>query len=114
MHRMQRFSTADRPSVVALAAAIEKAGPATIDSGRSVQYKCQGFRKYLLSEPHAAPSYELGISLPAVEELLNSSPRVSRHKMIAFPPGGVVPAMGFVTMSGAVFLCGKPTAEVKK
>jgi hypothetical protein len=124
--RMQRLSTADRLSVVASAAAIEKAGPATeaavsirvghpsylvvyvfplttqstvdhpaafasiangdltrstskiaslspnVDFERLVQYKCQGFRKYLLSEPHAAPSYELGSSLPAAEELLNS------------------------------------------
>jgi len=128
MH-MQRLLTADRPSVVASAATIEKAGPATeaavsirvghpsclvvyvfplttqstvdppaafasiangdltrstskiaslspnfVDSERLVQYKCQGFRKHWLSEPYAAPSYELGSSLPAVEELLNSPP----------------------------------------
>jgi hypothetical protein len=140
MH-MQRLSTADRLSVVASAATIEKAGPATdaavsirightsclvvyvfplmtrstvdhpaafasiangdltrstskiaslspnfIDSERLVQYECQGFRKYWLSEPHAALSYELGSSLPAAEELLNSPPRVSRSGMITFTP----------------------------
>jgi hypothetical protein len=76
-------STVDHPAAFASIAhgdlarstsKIASLSPNFIDSERLVQYKYQGFRKYWLSEPHAAPSYELGSSLPAAEELRNSPP----------------------------------------